>query len=139
VTARNPENFAIPCGGRSGVGDARRPAGAIRVRAFRHRQEIIDAGDNFSTRETTLTMVRPLRLHWAGNNHQSAPIVDLNRFTRGRQPNSRKLLNVRNYATANPPNYYPMMIYLLTARATVSQRVDVVEKLFGEPRFVPAG
>jgi hypothetical protein len=102
-------------------------------------KKIIDAGDNFSTRETTLTMVRPLRLHWAGNNHQSAPIVDLNRFTRGRQPNSRKLLNVRNYATANPPNYYPMMMYLLTARATVSQRVDVVEKLFGEPRFVPAG
>src|SRR5450756_1574413 len=24
-------------------------------------------GDNFSTRETTLTMGRPLRLHWAGN------------------------------------------------------------------------
>jgi hypothetical protein len=30
-------------------------------------KKIIDAGDNFSTRETTLTMVRPLRLHWAGN------------------------------------------------------------------------
>ena len=99
----------------------------------------IEGGDNFSTRETTLTMVLPLRVHWAGNNHQSAPIVDLNRFTRGRQQNSRELLNVRNYATANPPNYYPMMRYLLTARATVSQMVDVVEKLFGEPRFAPAG
>jgi hypothetical protein len=30
-------------------------------------KKIIDAGDNFSTRETTLTMVRPLRLPWAGN------------------------------------------------------------------------
>jgi hypothetical protein len=30
-------------------------------------KKIIDAGDNFSTRETTLTMVRPLQLHSAGN------------------------------------------------------------------------
>ena len=26
-------------------------------------KKIIEAGDNFSTRETTLTIVRPLRLH----------------------------------------------------------------------------
>jgi hypothetical protein len=58
-------------------------------------KKIIDAGDNFSTRETTPTIVRPSR----------APIVDLNRFTRGKQPNSRKLLNVRNYETASRPRH----------------------------------
>ena len=33
-----------------------------------------------------------------------------------------KLLNVRNYATANPPNYYPMMMYLFDGPRRLSRK-----------------